>query len=364
MKIKNLKIRNQLALSLGAIYLAVGILGAMAWVDVDNLWRNTHGLYNHPLEVRRVVGDIKVDILAMHREMKDLPLLKDEQARQKTIQSIDAHEADAYRQFEVLYKSYLGPKEDIDEVYNAFVQWKAIRDNTIRMIESGKVEDAAQRTRPSGVGGAHVGLMMGHINDISLFAKNKADEFYKKAEQNKNDNLLRLKIVLALIFLLCSGAGYLLLKGIRDPLDELSSVTEKYRQGDLTVRSGYDSSNEFGMLSNSFNELAETVQKEVQNRQNVSVISETMLKEEELEPFCKSLLTALMERTDSQIGGVYLLNEEKTDFEHVESIGMSNNAGNRFRRLNGKVSSELRLQRVRSSGSKAFQRISGSFSIQ
>lgn len=324
MEIKNLKIRNQLALSLGAIYLAVAILGAMAWVDVDSLWQNTHGLYNHPLEVRRAVGDIKVDILAMHREMKDLPLANDEHARQQIIQSIDAHEADAYRKFEVLYKSYLGPKADIDDVYIAFVQWKAIRDNTIRMIESGKVEEAVKRTRPSGVGGAHVELMMGHINDISLFAKNKADEFYNEAEQNKNDNLLRLKIVLALIFLLCSGAGYLLLRGIRDPLDELSSVTQKYRQGDLSVRCGYDSSNEFGMLSNSFNELAETVQKEVQNRQNVSVISETMLKEEELEPFFQSLLKALMERTDSQIGGVYVLNDEKTDFEHVESIGMSN----------------------------------------
>jgi hypothetical protein len=78
-----------------------------------------------------------------------------------------------------------------------------------------------------------------------------------------------------------------------------------------------------GGLAASFNNLADTVQTEMQSKAKIGRIAEVMLREEELRPFCRELLTALIEHTGSQIGTVYLLNGQKTEFEHFESIGLS-----------------------------------------
>lgn len=351
MKFNDLKIKTQLGIYLGLICLFVLILGVIAWVDVESLWRNTEGLYSHPFQVRRAVGDIKADIIAIHREMKDLVLAKSREDKQKAIQNIDAYEGDAHRQFDILNDRYLGPKRDIDEAHSAFVRWKAIRDHTIELINEGRTEEAADRTRSSGVGGGAFEKIMGLIQKVSDFAQSRADDFFQGAEKNKDSVFLRLKIVISAIFTLSIGVGYLLLKGIRSPLNELTSVTEQYRQGNLAARSGYVSSNEFGSLSASFNDLAETIQSETQSRQNAAKISEVMLREEELRPFCRSLLKSLMEQTDSQIGAVYLLDDQKTDFQHFESVGLSNPGRQSFsaQKLEGEFGAALatgQIQRV------------------
>ena len=351
MKLNDLRIKTQLGIYLGLIYVFVVVLGVIAWVDVESLWRNTERLYSHPFQVRRAVGDIKADIIAIHREMKDLLLAKNKEEKQKTILNIDTYEGATHRKFDILYDRYLGPKRDIDEAFNSFVRWKAIRDHTIELINEGRTEEAADRTRSSGVGGEAFAKIVSLIQKMSDFSQNKADDFFQGAEKNKDSLLLRLKIVIGAIFTLSIGVGYLLLKSIRTPLIELTSVTEQYRQGNLAARSGYVSSNEFGALSAAFNDLAETIQAETQSRQNAAKISEVMLREEELRPFCRSLLKSLMEQTDSQIGAVYLLNDEKTDFQHFESVGISNPGRQSFsaQELEGEFGAALvtgQIQRV------------------
>ena len=323
MNLKDLKIGTQLRIGMGAILVFVALLGATAWFQAESLWQETKELYEHPITVRRAVDKLAIDILSMHRDMKDLALTENEQERQSVIQGIDTHEADAARQFDILYDRYLGPRSDIDHVRNAFVQWKSIREETIRLLRAGKTAEAANRTKSSGVGGGHVEKMWVHIQKISDFAMNKRDQFYASAQQEKDALMMRLKMVLGAILLLTLGVGFLLLKGIREPLQELTSAAEQFRQGKLDARSGYVSANEFGTLSAAFNALAETVRTEWRSKESAARIAGVMLQEEDLHAFCRELLKGLLEHTGSQVGAVYLPNEQKTAFDHFESIGLA-----------------------------------------
>jgi signal transduction histidine kinase/CheY-like chemotaxis protein len=60
----------------------------------------------------------------------------------------------------------------------------------------------------------------------------------------------------------------------------------------------------------------------MQSRENAARISEVMLKEEELIPFNRELLQSLLQYTGSQVGAIYLLNTEKTDYVLLDSIGL------------------------------------------
>ncbi|MCX6690639.1 MAG: response regulator [Methanoregula sp.] len=287
------------------------------------MWQETKGLYEHPLQVRRAIGDLDVDILTMHRGMKDLVTAANEQEREQIIQDISTKEVDANRQFDILYARYLGPKSDIDAAYNDFVQWNAIRTETIRLLRAGNTAEAANRTKLTGVGGAKADKVMGDIKTISDFSLNRGDEFYQAAQQHNVDLVQRLGLLLGIILLLALLVSYVLLKSIRDPLRELTSKTEQFGEGNLDARSGYESQNELGALSTSFNTLAGTIQAEMQTKESAARISEVMLREEELHSFTRELLNVLVMHTGSQSGAVYLLNPEKTEFVLFESIGLS-----------------------------------------
>jgi signal transduction histidine kinase/DNA-binding response OmpR family regulator/HAMP domain-containing protein len=322
MKIKNVRVRTKLQIGLGAILLFVIALSALAWIHTDNLWEEVQGIYDHPLTVIKSVGNIKADILTIHRDMKDLLLAKNDQEIQTILQDMKIHETDVYRQFDILYDRYLGKRTDIDEAYQSFAQWTAIREETIRLLRAGKTDEAVNRTKPSGVGGGHAIKLLGHVRDLSAFAGGKADEYYTYAARHNDSQKRQLTIIVGLIILLTSGIGYFLLTEVRKPVEELSTAAEKFQKGDLYARSGYMSDNEFGKLSASFNGMAESVAFQMELKDINEKISDVILSANDLSSFRKNLLKSLFDVTDSQMGAYFLLNRTNNLFEPVASIGV------------------------------------------
>jgi signal transduction histidine kinase len=91
----------------------------------------------------------------------------------------------------------------------------------------------------------------------------------------------------------------------------------------MDARSRYLSTNEFGILATSFNTMADTIQVEMNVKARAAELAGVMLREIEARAFCRELLKGLLQHTGSQIGAVYLLNPQKTAFEHFDSIGLS-----------------------------------------
>lgn len=323
MKLRDSKIRTQLQFGLGAVLVLTALLGVVAWIQADSLWQKTQGLYEHPFTVRAAVSQIKADVLVIHREMKDLILAEKDGEIQAIIKNIDARDAHAARLFDVLRERYLGPRADIDAAFASLVQWRSIRGETIRLVRSGDRAAARERTRTGGLGDAHASTLEDQIRLIDRFASNKGEEFYSTAKAHKDAALAQFAFILSATLLLIAGIGFYLYRRIKAPLQELGSAAARFRQGHLDARSGYALADEFGVLSDSFNALAGSVQTEIQSKDNAAQITAVMLQEEALHPFCRKLLASLLRQTGSQVGAVYLLNDRKTHFEHVESIGLN-----------------------------------------
>jgi len=323
MKLKDMGIGLQLRIGLGAILGFVVLIGALAWFQADRLWQDSLGLYEHPLQIRRALGELQTDILLISGGMKDLALTSDKGERERIIQRIDTSEADAYRQFDLLRRQYLGPQSDIDEAYNFFVPWRAMRAETIRMLREGRAAAAASRIKAAGISGPREEAILKEISHISAFATQKGEQYYRDSRQHKDDLNVQLALVVFFILLVTASFGYLLLRGVRRPLQELTALADEYGRGNLEARSDYASGNEFGALAVAFNTLAEAVQVELKSKGSAGRIAEVMLNESKLRPFCRQLLHALTEHTGSQVGAVYLLNEAQQSFEHFESLGLS-----------------------------------------
>lgn len=323
MKMKNLKISKLLNIGLSIILVFVVLLGGLVFSNLNSLWQNTKGLYEHPLTVRRAIETVQIDVLKIRLEMKELITNGDEQEILDRVMAINTYEADAYRQVEVLYRSYLGPQKDIENVYNAIVEWKPIRDETIRLMRAGRIEEAAKRSQFDGNGGVHAIRIMDSLSEMNDFATERADKFYADSEQQKNQSILQVLIIFGAILLFAWSISSFIKKGIVTPLEELTVTTKAFHEGKMETRSSYLSSNEFGMLSSAFNSMADMVQGEMENKENIAQVSEGMILQESLPLFCQELLKNLLKLTGSQFGAVYLLNREKTEYEHFKSIGLS-----------------------------------------
>ncbi len=106
------------------------------------------------------------------------------------------------------------------------------------------------------------------------------------------------------------------------PLSEIVHAIDSYRSGIKSARSGYASKNQFGQLSGRFNEMAETLETEYLISNRAAELTGLLLRGDDAHRFCHDMLNNLLKHTRSQMGAVYLLNEDKTLFEHFESIGI------------------------------------------
>jgi GAF domain-containing protein/HAMP domain-containing protein len=330
MTLKDMRISTQLRLGLGLILAFVILLGTEAWIQSNQLWSQTESIYKHPLQVTRAIGLLNAGIQNIRLEMRDLLLAKNEKEITSTLQNIETNKADVSRHFDIIYNRYLGSRDNITSLENDFVAWNVIQDEIIKMYRSGKNSKALARMRISNEAGGATETLMQHILEIQDFARNKGDDFYQTAKA-RNDELNRqLIIIVTIILLLSLLVSWQLLKGIKEPLMSLTKAAEQFRLGAFSSRSEYISANEFGALSATFNEMAETVETQMSIKQQAARLAGVMLREVEARSFCRELVKELIEQTESQSGAIYLLNTEETLFEHFESIGMTGGGRSSF----------------------------------
>lgn len=323
MKLKDIKISTQLKIGIGVTTLLVGFLGALAWMQTDILWQNTKWLYDHPLQVRRAISVFETDIMGMRLAIRDAILAEDAQGLQRAQQRAVVHQANAERQFDILFQRYLGPRSDIENIQNTFVRWLSSRERNWALLRDGKAAALLSRISDTGDLGSQRALLLEQIKKIDDFAATKADNLYRDATKLNDSLNTQLIFMVGLIILLTSGVGYLLLYGIKAPLEELTAVTRRFRNGDFDARSHYGSANELGALSASFNEMAAAISLRVETDKKNTAVAEALIIETGLKEFAETVLEKFMDITASNMGAFYSLNEDDSRFSPLAAIGVN-----------------------------------------
>jgi signal transduction histidine kinase/DNA-binding response OmpR family regulator/HAMP domain-containing protein len=322
MNFQNTSIKYRLFTGFGAILVFIILFGVAAFLQSNQLWRISSDLYNHPLQVSMATRDIKSDINAIHNLLKDIAFdekLTPDELNQKVVE-INAIESEVFDLFAIVKNKYLGPRADVDSADITFKNWKLLRDRVIELKMKGETEKAYQVYKIENAN--YREHMFAHIQVMIDYATNKADLFFKNAEKEKQKAEMWIGILLSGMLVIATTIVWAIFISIRRPLLALTRVTDRYRQGNYDARSTYKSTNEIGTLASAFNNMAASVQQEIKLKADSASIAELLMKENELKPFCLELLGSLMGATHSQVAAIYFLNEEKTQFEHFESIGL------------------------------------------
>lgn len=348
MKFKSLKIGTKLIIGFSAMLLFVIVLGVVSVRQSEQIHNQTELLYNHPYKVRLAISNLNNDIVKMRLATRDLMLSKNKIERDTSITNINDARADAHLQFDVLYKLYLGPKKDLDESYKAFMVWENAREENTKLALAGNVEEVKAKVLPASYVGVCRKNMLDKIEVLEKFAEVKGDTVYANSnlllDALNQQTILIILIILVLSFFII----YFLLRSIKNPIEILTKVTKNFQEGNLDARSSITTRNEFGTLSVSFNSLAEKVQLNTIVSEKVNNLANIMMSEEDARRFFQVTLKELSNITNSQIAAVYLLSDNKKQFEYFESVGLSENAIKTFtiKGLEGEFGSVLASKRI------------------
>jgi len=326
MKFGNLKIGTQLILGFAAMLIFVIILGLVANQQADKIHLQTESIYNRPLQLRRAVSSIKIDILTMRIGTRDLMVASNSDEKQSAIQAIEMAAADVELQFNLLNEKYLGPKVDIEQAYKAFLNWKIARGFNTKLALDGKVEEVKKNVLPTSKVGRYRDIMMDKINKIDNFEFNMSEHLYANSNKLRENLNIQLLILICSILILSVLIILLMLRHIKKPILELTDAAIRFHHGDMNARSSITSKNEYGTLSDTFNSMVESIQTNFILSEKASSLSQSMLLEEDPHKFFSSVIPLFATITNSQMAAVYLLSENKQKFEHFNSFGLSDSS--------------------------------------
>ncbi len=322
MKLRNLKIGTQLRLGFGMLAVLVVLITGFSWYQSNQIWHETEGLYNHPLKVRRAIGALTADILKAQAQIASLSSSRNPQEVEAIARQIELLGADSEKQVDAIYGAYLGPKKDVDAIATALIETQASQAETLRLARSGKIEEVSARLRPEGVERAQTDDMLAQILTVDQFALARGDKFFADAQSHTTSLNLRLFLGAGAALLLALGISWLVMRGIVPPLEGLTVAARRFGEGDLDTRADFVSDSEIGMLSASFNSMADAIQGQVVRAERSAQVIDAMLAENDVHVFAQELVQSLMTSSGSQVGAIYLLNESGSAFELLASIGL------------------------------------------
>ncbi len=177
---KGLKLWQKIGLGFGGIVVLMIVGGVISVNTATGLSDLTSKLYRHPLAVSTAIRDIKMNLVAMHRSMKDVAMSSSVDQMQTAQNQVDQFAQAAVASFAVLDERFLGDKSDIQNAKKLFEDWAPIRQRVIDQTLIQLNNNANEVTRIEGA--PHVAKIKASLGELIDFANGKAEEFNNTAQ--------------------------------------------------------------------------------------------------------------------------------------------------------------------------------------
>lgn len=322
----------QLIYGFGIVLFFVIILGVASFRQTNEIFQQFHILYNHPLQIRRAIGNIRSDVYMIHWALETTYHFETYEEMLPYIEIIRLHEESIQDNLAIIREKYLGPKEDIENLSYEINHCKANRDMVFNLTAAENTQLAKEINvhKETVIRSEHMREISEAVDAISNFSLNKADNLYLDSKKLFKNLTIQLIFLVLIILLFSISIIYLLVKITRTPLKLLTEVAQKFDEGDLTARCNYESLNEFGHLALSFNKLADNIEENITINVKTNELSKVMLSEEDETSFFKRTLTTLIEITGAQMAAIYKLSNDARNLVYIDSVGYDQPAKESF----------------------------------
>lgn len=259
MMIKGLTIRNKFILI--TVFITILLISFSLFLVglINELATITSDIIDHPLEVSNAASYANVEVLRMHRDLKEILLVDQDYEVNILADKIRVSESKVYIALDTISNYILGEegKELQAEGRQLFDDWKTIRSEIIEAVRDGRSEDALYISETKDAD--HIEALERKLLELNQYARKKAVEFQEHSIQlESNTKQLAIgAIVLVLIVLIASimFMSWNVLGGIGMLSTSLKDIVESGEFKNVTLN-GNDELTELSLI---FNNLVSSI---------------------------------------------------------------------------------------------------------
>ncbi len=251
-----ISIRGKLLLAFTAIILPMSVIWAIDYLNHTHIADAVNRIYTHPLAVTRASLKANSDIMAMHRSMKDVVLSSNDKEMSGAIAIVDTLEGQVIDELAIVQERILGEegKKLAAQTYQAFKDWKPIREEVIKLVKSGKRNEAIAITK--GKGADHVKYLDTKAEELWMYAESRGSAFKLEAKAYAVSSAWKDALALIAFILFSSAIALYLSFSISSRLRRLKTATRKMAEGNLRQSVNIKGGDEIAELGEEFNLMA------------------------------------------------------------------------------------------------------------
>lgn len=248
-RIKNQNIVTKISLSFMLIIVLFLVIGIVQITYLNQAKDVTTKMYNHPFTVSNSVKDIQNKSTLIRLSLVTIANTDDQSVVQREEEKIQAYDDEIMKIFDIIYDRFLGDPKMIDDAKDNLVEWRNFRTEIIQYSKAGDKEGALSIV--TGKGGEHYQKIADNLGGLNDFAQDKAISFFGNADttnkKNSRNAIIGMSVITIIGLLLAMYMYRFLKKRFNLYIDVITEIANG--DGDLTLRTNFNSSDEFGTIS-------------------------------------------------------------------------------------------------------------------
>lgn len=133
--------------------------------------------------------------------------------------------------------------------------------------------------------------------------------------------MINIAIILLISILFAYALAHMLAVNFSKPIIEFTDVARQIQEGNLSARSTIRNNDEYGVLSRTFNGMAESMENYKIIQDALRSLDEILVTSTTVNDFGEKFIERIVENTKSNVGAFYLFHPGKKKFEQVSSTG-------------------------------------------
>ncbi|MDU0414661.1 methyl-accepting chemotaxis protein [Bacillus paralicheniformis] len=253
--LKNIKIRSKLFVIIIISALALSIVGIQGIGGLNKLSKGSEIIYQNQLVPNQLFAKLKANNLDIDTYKFELMVTKDND-RNETLQK---HIKEKNEENSTLMEKIdqLKLMDNVSKKYENFkTEYKKLQDISSEMLslavknENDKAYDVyLKKMEPQRE------TVNQLIEDIQTLNADNAKTIYQQDSKEAGSIITLLIIVIAAALVLSISIGLLMTRLITKPIKDIQALFAETEQGDFTVKGTYQSKDELGLLTSSFNKM-------------------------------------------------------------------------------------------------------------
>lgn len=306
-----ISIKNRLLCVVIIALAMLGMLGISAINEMQDLAKVTQSIYEHPLKASNAAIEARVDIIKIHREMKDIMLTGNMNEIQGRIEIINELDRRVYANLGELFSqtSEDSVKQLSNEIRELMKQWNKNREEILLMIMNNSVKDAIILSQIQNA--QYVNAIEEKLDELDTKERSNADLLIANSNKIVADQRRVIAISMGVLGSIFFIIFTYITQSIIKPLTTLKNIMNRSATSGNLTEAILEGNNEIVDMASNYNRLIIKLREQFWVKDGENLLNQILSVSSDLDELTEKAISFVTRFVNAGHGIIYLYDSSK-----------------------------------------------------